>query len=175
MAILSVVYTQLVIVYLSTVSAQVNFNFDKSCYNELDEAVLTAQYTGNGTEEFANWFYSKRNIGNNILKLVNCQEVFRDTGLPNMTYICDTGSNTYKATISEVESSAFGEEFGVSFSLADGTDTKTDKKTLLKCTGKSPFVFLVYCLYGQNNFYSFVHPKDLISCRGTVSVKEDRQ
>lgn len=125
-----------VIVCASITVAQVEFRFEKSGYNEGDSVKLIVKYTGVGTEQYVNWYYSERVSRNNVIDIYNSCNLFTvaDAGYPPMTYTCDTNTHTYTATITSVPSSAFGKEWGASFRLSNATTTTVVKDTLRRHT-----------------------------------------
>ena len=125
-----------VIVFASITVAQVEFRFEKSGYNEGDSVKLIAKYTGGGTEQFSNWYYSEQVTGDNVINIQNCNLfAVADAGYPSMTYTCDINTHTYTATITSVPSSAIGKEWRASFRLSDATTTTVAKDTLRRYTG----------------------------------------
>lgn len=132
----SVVFT-LLIAAITGLTDEVEFEFDKQCYNKGDTAVLTAKYTGGGTEKWVNWFYEDRIAADNTIEKDLCDYDIggADPGIPTMTYTCDTAQRIYKATVMNLPQTAFGKEWGVSFTLTGGSSsTPYKKQTLEQCS-----------------------------------------
>lgn len=124
--------------FIPAASIDAEFVFDKNCYNEGDTVILTAEYTGSGTEQYVNWFYESRIAADNRINKDTCSfDVGSgDAGYPsNMDYNCDDkAQHIYKATIPSLPQTAIGKEWGASFILTGGASTDYDKKTLKQCT-----------------------------------------
>lgn len=124
--------------FIEAASGDVEFVFDKNCYKEGDTVILTAKYTGSGTEQYVNWFYESSIAADNRINKATCwfDVGSGDAGFPsNMDYNCDdSAQHIYKATIPSLPQTAIGKEWGASFNLASGTSTDYDKKTLTQCT-----------------------------------------
>lgn len=122
-------------------SAQVKFSFNKNdCYDEKENLILRAQYTGGGVVESVNWYFyrNSQSTGTNTIEVTSCQ-VFGDEApdLPNdrLSYDCDIPSDTYTATLSSVTSSDQNTVWGVSFSITGQSPMSNVKKTLTICGG----------------------------------------
>lgn len=123
--------------FIVVASVDVEFDFDKTCYNEGDTAVLTAKYTGGTTEQLVNWFYEGKISDDNAIDKNTCDYSIGngDPGYPAMTYNCDDrAQHIYKATITSLPKTAIGKEWGASFTVTGGTSTNYAKKTLKQCT-----------------------------------------
>lgn len=135
-------------VIFATVASQVTFSLDKSsCYKTGNTAVLTAVYTGANTLRYVNWYY-ERASGTNIIDVTDCSTFLTDSVFPNtrMTYSCETGTKTYKATITDLTGAELDEDWGASFTDTSGTTTSTASlKLSTACSGGFPWwgIFLI--------------------------------
>lgn len=124
-------------IFSEVATVDVEFEFDRTCYNEGDSPVLSAKYTGGATEQLINWFFEDKISGDNTIDKDTCIYDIggADAGYPAMTYNCDDrAQHIYKATITSLPKTAIGKEWGASFTIIGGTSTNYAKKTLKQCT-----------------------------------------
>ena len=133
----------LCLIGIQYVFSQPSATFDRSCYKADDTAVLTVSYAPTGAETVTviNWYFSKATVNN--VRDTSCHKITEDIAFPNarMEYDCtDSTSNSFKATISNIEEADFG-EWGASFGLSAGGPTNTVKVDMTRC-GK---IFMTPC------------------------------
>ena len=125
----------LCLIGIQYVFSQPSATFDHSCYKTDDTAVLTVSYSPTGAETVTviNWYFSQA-TGYNV-RDTSCTKITEDCAFPNahMTYDCtDSVSNSFKATISNIEEADFG-EWGASFGRSAGGPTNTSKVDMTRC------------------------------------------
>ena len=127
-----------------------SFTFEKtSCHYPGENLILVGKYTGAKTVRTIEWYYEYRVAGNIIIEKNTCGQFgIPDSGYPSdrMTYSCNKTTNTYTATISNLDWSDEG-EWGVIFSFTDSSPSQRSTSCFSLCAGKH------FCMYYNLQYY----------------------
>ena len=146
---------------LSQASAKnqaVNWTSDKNCHSNAGTVELTAIYFGNVTELAIKWHYGQAEwfclLGVQSCSVQRysrtCSDADVNDGFPiqRMTIDCSAVKRTYKLTVPDLhlsEQSGIA-PWGISFRLADRTETNIVYRALDECKGKDLFKHVHVCV-----------------------------